>query len=220
MEMAGTKFISRGAQTASVQGPSPAKIVGQIEGSHTVEAFHPAAKAAVVSIDVLDVEGAPDPDTGLEGHRLVGDALLLGEIVITGIAVADEQTIPIQHGGQALMELRFADGASPGHKIQRLSGAITGNQNAHLLLRRSALFRGLTPLSGWSGKLTGALHGLKHVSLIRLRDALHVTRPVLLHPVQEAVPPAKAGRAVHGHLAGSRPHGQGVQNGFQIGQPL
>src|SRR3954451_20922342 len=56
----------------TLQGSSPAEIVGQVARSDALEACHPALQPTVVGVHVLDVKGAvADADAGGEVDRLV-----------------------------------------------------------------------------------------------------------------------------------------------------
>jgi hypothetical protein len=46
-----------------------------------------------------------------------------------------QQYILIDYTGQAALELRFRYGAFSGHKIEYLTGSVSGNQEANLIKR-------------------------------------------------------------------------------------
>ena len=61
---------------------APAEIVLQVLSGDAVEASHPSLQAAVVGIDVLDVEDAVQhPRSLLHVNRAVGDASFASEVL-------------------------------------------------------------------------------------------------------------------------------------------
>jgi hypothetical protein len=72
---------------------TPAQVVREIAGGDTVKANHPGFQAAVVGINVLNVEGALSyPLTGTGVDDMVGNALGAGKVGI------DRSTITTKHG--------------------------------------------------------------------------------------------------------------------------
>lgn len=66
-----------------------------------MEASHPLAQAAVISIDVLHMHGPFDTCTGGQIDRFMADAGLLGKVAITGVGITDEKDVPVENGRQA-----------------------------------------------------------------------------------------------------------------------
>src|SRR3954452_6345979 len=121
-----------------LQGPSPAEIVRQVARCDAVEAAHPALQPAVVGVHVLDVEGAvAHPDPGGDIDRLVADATLSGEGDVGLGAVRAQHGVAGDHGPE-----RRPDGLGPEvgqHGIDRVAGAVAGDQRRDLLGREAPL---------------------------------------------------------------------------------
>ena len=80
-----------------VQAAEPAQVVVQVMGGHAVKAMEPLFEAAVIRIDVLNVDGALDMNACAEVDGVVGNAGVLREVSVGRIAVADEQCVPGQN---------------------------------------------------------------------------------------------------------------------------
>lgn len=59
-----------------IERQAPAWVVGQVARRHAMEAAQPLPKALVVSIDILNMDGAAHPDTRAQVQRLVRDPCL------------------------------------------------------------------------------------------------------------------------------------------------
>ena len=100
-------------EAVRVESPTLAEIVRQVVRSDTVKAFNPLVQPAVIGIDVLNMEGTFDARAGGQIDRFMADARFLGKVVVTGVGVADEQRIRVEHRRQAFTQLRFADRPFP-----------------------------------------------------------------------------------------------------------
>lgn len=162
----------------------------------------------MIGIDVLHMESPFDARAGGQIDRLMADASFLGKVVITGVGIADEQNVLIEHGWQAFAQLSFADGAFASEEIQGLAGTVPGHQHADLLVGNPSFGGRATPLAGRTVQRACALVGFEEVGLVRLGDAMQVFGPVVLAPGQKTVAPAKAGIAMNADVPGALANGQ------------
>ena len=80
-----------------LQAPTPAQVVGQVLGRNPVAAVPPSCQSAIVSVDVLDVEGVVHhPNPGTEVNGPMGDVKLLGQGDLDGAAVGAQYHIGVQ----------------------------------------------------------------------------------------------------------------------------
>lgn len=63
----------------AIQEAVPAEVVGEIVGADAMEPGDPGLEAAVVGVDVLDVEGLANAYVGTQVHRFVHDGHGFGE---------------------------------------------------------------------------------------------------------------------------------------------
>src|SRR3954453_8492385 len=122
----------------ALERPSPAEIVGQVARRDAVEAAHPALQPTVVGVHVLDVEGAiADADAGREVDRLVMPPASGGGGGGGPGAIGAGEGVAGDHGPE-----RRLDGLGPEvgkHGIDRVAGAVAGDQGRDLLGREPAL---------------------------------------------------------------------------------
>ncbi len=146
----------------------------------TVKALNPLAQSAVIGIDVLHMESPFDARAGGQIDRFMADARFLGKVVVTGVGIADEQNVLIEHGGQAFAQLRFADGPFARDEIQGLAGTVPSDQHADLFVGNPSLSRGATPLASRAVKRARPFAGFEEVGLVRLGDPMQMLGAVVL----------------------------------------
>ncbi len=148
----------------------------------TVEALNPLAQPAVTGIDVLHMESPFDARAGGQIDSFMADASVLGKVVITGVGIADEQNVLIEHGWQAFEQLRFTDGPFARDDIQGLAGTVSRHQHADLFVGNPSLGRRATALAGWAVKRACPFAGFEEVGLVRLGDPMQMLGAVVLAP--------------------------------------
>ena len=114
----------------SVHAAEPAQVVVQVVGGEAVKAMEPLFEAAVIGIDVLDVDGTLDMDACADVDGVVGNAGVLRKIAVGPIAVAHQQRIRGQDRLQYAAQLGFAHLPGSRDPVQGLPGAVSGRQNA------------------------------------------------------------------------------------------
>ena len=116
-----------------VQGTKPAQVIVKIVAGNAVKAIEPLFEAAVIGIDVLDVDSALDAQASAEVDGVVRDVGILRKVAVGRIAIADQQRIPGQDGLQEGTELGFAHLSVSRDPVQSLPGTVARHQNAHQL---------------------------------------------------------------------------------------
>ena len=140
---------NRGGQRVAeaFQASAPPEIVGEILGRNAAEAGHPALEAAVVGIDVLDVEGViDDPNPRAEIDGLLGDMGLGGEGTVDRGTVGTQHGIGVEdrgeHGAYAL------GGGLRKHRIGGVAATVTHDQYRDLFVGQTGLRRHPPAFSG------------------------------------------------------------------------
>ncbi len=91
----------------------------------------PDAHAAVVSIDILDVDGAAHVFPGAHIDTLMGDTAARCKRAVGGMRVSDEQGVRRQDGRQVGDEPGRRDEAAAGDGIDGSAAAVTRHEYAH-----------------------------------------------------------------------------------------
>ena len=129
----------RGLHAPLVNRPAPTKVVGQVAGGDAVEDLEPCVKAAVIGIHVLYMDGATHPLASAQVHIVMRDAGLAREGAISVVAIGNEQGVGGQHGRQVPRQLARRERPAPGDEIVGGATAVTGDEDAHLLVRNAPL---------------------------------------------------------------------------------
>ncbi len=80
------------------------------------------------------MNGPTCPDAGGKVHGLIRNAGAPGEASIGGVGIGHQQHVALQSGQQMLVELAACDGALARDPVERLPGAVTCDQDAHLFV--------------------------------------------------------------------------------------
>ena len=195
-----------------LQHTSPAEVVPQILGRHSMESEHPPLQPRVVGIRVLDVKNShqnPDPLVQVDGP--VGNAKLPGRQGQSPFPspVGDEDRVPVhegtQHGFNGLMVARRKD------RLRGGSRAVADHQHRNLFPGQSPLRGPSSPFSRKPRKRPLSFEGLQEVSLIRFDDPGLVPGHDRLGKGQESMPPVEGrfpvDRATPSHLSDRLPLG-------------
>jgi hypothetical protein len=88
----------------------------------------------MVGVHVLHVDGKvaqpPRTHTGAQVDRLMRDPVLACKGTVSGMAVTDQQRLPIQPGQQVTVELRSRERTAAGDGIDRTPLAVARDQDA------------------------------------------------------------------------------------------
>lgn len=129
---------------------SPAQIVLQVLGGHTVEATHPTFEPTVVSIDVLDVKDAiEDAWAMLNVKRPVGDSGGTGEGGINAGAVGAQNGFLIEQRLECRDHVCRIELFQ--FEVSGLSAAVAHHEHRNLFGAEAALAGYATPVAGWPG---------------------------------------------------------------------
>jgi len=180
----------------------------------------PGVEAAVVSVDVLDVVGAPDPNAGAQIDRLMGVSSVARKVTIGRISVTHQQRIRIKNGRQNRLELSLGDLPLAGDEIEGLSRAIAGDENADLLVGEAALGCSAATFARLASQSAAAFVRLEEISFVRFGNALQMHRTVVLRPREEAMAPTKSCVSVHAEHRGRFAHRQRIEHRLAVSQPF
>ena len=129
---------------------TPSQIVFQVLGGDPVKAAHPALKAAVVSIDVLDVKDAiEDAWAMLNVKRPVGDSGGTGEGGINAGAVGAQNGFLIEQRLECRDHVCRIELFQ--FEVSGLSAAVAHHEHRNLFGAEAALAGYATPVAGWPG---------------------------------------------------------------------
>ncbi len=115
-----------------------------------------------------------DARAGGQIDSFMADARFLGKVAATGVGVADERRIRIEHGRQAFTQLRFADRPFSGDAIQSLPGTVPGHQHADLRVGNPSLGGRATPLAGRAATRARPFAGFEEVGFVGLGDPMQM----------------------------------------------
>ena len=168
--------------------PSPAKVVDEILGRYTVKSPHPILEAAVIGIDVLDMEGAIAHPLSRPGmHDLVCDAGGAGKCGIHSSTVRTERRLLIDQRlehGPYMPGVEFIQ-----FEIGGVSFAVSNHHHRNLVLARPPGCADAAPFTRWPRQVALAFEGFEKEGLIDLDEACFMRITMLGDHAQEAMPP-------------------------------
>ena len=151
----------------SVHAAEPAQVVVQVVGGNAVKAMEPLLEAAVIGIDVLDVNGALDMHACAGIDSVVGNSGVLRKVAVGRIAVAHQQRILGQDRLQCAAQLGFAHLPGSRDPVQGLPGAVSGHQNADQFAGQTRFARLATATARRAVQLATALARLQDIGRIQ-----------------------------------------------------
>ena len=168
----------------------------KVASSYAMEAGEPLPKAAMVGVDVLDMDRTAHPLAGAQLDRLVRDAGFARKVAVGSVRVAHQQYVFVRYWRQVLMKLTLGHRTESGDESEGLSGPIAGDQDTNLLIGDPSLGGGSAVFSGRSKQLARSLVG------------------------QEPVAPPETGVAVHADRSCSSLNCRRVQYAAEVIEPL
>ena len=106
--------LLRIADAVAVDGPSPAQVIGEVCGGHPIKMAQPVFETAVISVDVLDMNGAAHPFSLSQVDALMGNTRFARKALISAIGVGDQQHVATQFGQQVAVQGGHFQGPAPG----------------------------------------------------------------------------------------------------------
>ena len=140
----------------------------------------------MVGIHVLHMDGkvAPPPRThpGAQIDRLVRDPVLACKGAVGGVAVTDQQRLPIEPGQQVTLELRSRESTPASNGIDRATLAIAPDQNTIEFAGNAPFGSMAAAVARWPIERAGTFLSFEQECFVGLDDAIQERRPVELEP--------------------------------------
>src|SRR5450830_42668 len=162
-----------------------------------MENAQPSPQTAVIGVDVLHVGSTAYAYAGTQVDGLMADACLPGEGRIGRMAIGDQQDVAVDHGQQAMQQLRLRQLPLARHASDSLPRAITRYQDADLLAGNTTLAGMTTTPARRALQMPRAFFRLQQIHFIGFGDAVQAARAIGFCQCQEAMAPAKTGVAVY-----------------------
>ena len=157
----------------------------------------PFTEPSVVGMYVLNVDGAAGtgayPYAGTQVDRLVRHPMPLREAAVGGVRIGHQERLRRQLGQQMLDQLRRLQGAGPSDGIDGLSAQLARHQDAVELAPDAAYLGLAAQLGRLAIERARTLLRFEQEPLVSLDDPVQLRWPLVLDPVEQALPPAKRG---------------------------
>jgi hypothetical protein len=199
----------------TLQHAPPSQVVLQVLGGNPMKASHPLLEAAVVGVDVLNVERPiDDPNALLDIDGSMGQAKGACHRLIHPRAIGAKNGILIHQGAQHGRDVGRVDTFEP--KVSRLSAALAYHQDSNMLPVRAypAAF------ACRSMQLAFALEGFQEESLVGFDNPSLVRGAVRGRSLKKAMAPEKRSVFIHTASLGRLAHAHPLNQGLTIAQPL